>query len=112
MSPPMVTNAVLAERFDNLEELIKEIKGMIVNLDKRLFEVEKNQARSEVDGKKIERLECEMEKMKIRIVDVEKAILELAHTNKILRWLLYVFTGILTAVLIGIATGEIHLVLP
>lgn len=41
---------------------------------------------------------------------LNKIVLDISQTNKILKWLLGVFTAILTALLIGIAIGQIQLV--
>lgn len=119
MAPPAVTNAVLAERFDNLEKLIKDLKGAIDGMEKRLSEVEKieiackgvSEIRSEFDRSKIVDLEKNLNKVEERVKKIEDALIDLIQTNKILRWLAGIFTAILIAVLIAILTGKVQVLI-
>lgn len=45
-----------------------------------------------------------------QIKTLEAAVRDLQHTNKILTWILGVFTAILIAILAGVATGSLALV--
>jgi len=119
MAPPAVTNAVLAERFDNLEKLINELKGAIEKMDKRLSEVEQiefsckgiSEFRNEVDRKKMEDFKANLSEVDKRVKKLEEGFIDLIQTNKILRWLTGVFTALLVAIVIAIATGEIQVMI-
>lgn len=106
------TQAVLVERLSNIEDLIKELKGVVLSLEQRLSGVERIETGCQaLSGSRMDTFEKQVDGLELRVKKLEDAVIDLVQTNKILRWILGVLTALSVAIVIAIARGEISLVM-
>lgn len=115
MAPVNHQTAIFQAQIDNLGERldkgVDEIKALLRPFDERLRLVETHEVacRPMVNV----RLDAAVERLNehdMAIKSLSKLVDELAQTNRILKWLLGVFTAILIALVIALATGQLQVV--
>ncbi len=110
MTPP-VSNAVLAERLSNIEDFMKELRDTLKDIAGRLSQVEKREFSCQaISSGRIEGAHARLDKIEARVMVMEKAIVELMQTNRILKWLLGIITVVIGAILIALIRGDLMLV--
>jgi len=97
---------------ERMEKEFGDVKNMIRGFDERVRSLETREAGCQPIL--TERIDAAWRKIgehdKV-LEEVQRAVVELAHTNAILKWLLGVVTSVLAALLIATATGALRLVL-
>lgn len=109
------------DRFDSLQKQLDQLTSrvdqgferlevLLRGYEERTRQIETHEAAcaplltSKIDAawRKIEQHSTEIETLRTILTDI-------AQTNKVLKWLLAIFTAVLSALLIGLVTGQIQL---
>ena len=107
MTPP-VTNAVLEERLKNIEEYMREQRGTLKEILERLSQVEKREISCQaISSGRIESAHARLDRVEEKVKSIEKVLNELIMTNRILKWLLGIFTAVAAGILIALARGDL-----
>lgn len=116
MAPGGVSNGALQAQLDALKETmstglidIKALVGSSMNaiqvIDQRVQQLEKSEAGCHpILSSRIDAAWKRIDEHTIVLKQIEDATKEMAHTNAILKWILGLFTALITAGIIMIAT--------
>lgn len=108
MTPPVVSNAVLAERLSNIEKFMAELRDTLKEIAERLSQVEKREISCQaVSSGRIESAHARLDKVEKKVQDLEKVIIDLVMTNRILKWMLGISTAVAVAILIALVRGDL-----
>jgi t-SNARE complex subunit (syntaxin) len=111
MTPPAVSNAVLAERLSNIEKFMAELRDTLKEIAERLSQVEKREISCQaVSSGRIESAHARLDRVEEKVKDLEKIATDLVMTNRILKWMLGIITAIAVAILIALIRGDLLLV--
>ncbi|NPV85993.1 MAG: hypothetical protein HPY45_08305 [Anaerolineae bacterium] len=101
----------LQAQIDHLAERLtaefSEMKVIMHGIEDRVRKMEQTEAGCfPVVNAKLEQVFRKLEDHDTRIGILEKAVAEISMTNKILRWILSILTGVMVALLVAVVTGK------
>ena len=110
--PVRVVQRQLDDLALRIEKKLDQINETITALDERMRELEKQEAASiPLLNTRVDAVWRKVDEHENNIKDLSKVVNELANTNRILKWILGLFTVVLGAVLVGLATGQLIVVM-
>lgn len=102
------TNAVLAERIENLETVIAGLRGAILAMTEKIGAMKEIEVNCQaVTGVSIKQHDNRLKQLEERMKKIEDSMIELVQTNKILRWLAGVFTAVVIFLIGALLTGKL-----